>query len=183
MGRILLLLAGAAVLALPAVAGARAERHPHPASPPGFLVVRNASTDLGVAGDPVVTVVVRGFVIGRIAQEGAAELYYLPSGGTGAITPQAAGVNVSRHTVYCCDGVQGTRFTGSDFRFRAVGGVWRVVLYGAGISLYAGGEGSSSLLTLHGSTTYPSADGKYSLDGAPFVSLPSGVIKTTFEAK
>jgi hypothetical protein len=183
MPRILLLLVGVGFLALPAAAAARAERHPAPRH--GFLVVRNASTDGGVAGDPVVTVVVRGFVIGRVAQEGAAELYYYPSG-TGSITPQATGVNVSRHTVYY-NGVQGTRFTGSGFRFRAVGGVWRVVVYGSGISLYAGGEGPGSSptagITLHGSTTYPSDDGEYSLNGAPFLSLPAGVVTTKFEAK
>ena len=75
MQRILLLLASVGFLALPVAAAARPESHPKP----GFLVVRNASTDGGVAGSPVVTVVVRGFVLGHIAQEGAVELYYLPS--------------------------------------------------------------------------------------------------------
>ena len=55
----------------------------------------------------------------------------------------------------------GTEFSGSDFRFRAVGGVWRVVVYGAGVSLYAGGEGRA---LLHGSVAYPRDDGVYSFE-------------------
>src|SRR5262245_61062633 len=62
MRRILLLLAGAAMFALPAAAATRPQAH-HPA--PGFLVVHSASTDGGVAGRPVATVVVQGFVLGR----------------------------------------------------------------------------------------------------------------------
>ncbi len=74
----------------------------------------------------------------------------------------------------------GTEFSGSDFRFRAVGGVWRVVVYGAGVSLYAGGEGRASL---HGSRFSPAADGGYSFDGARFSSLPAGVVTQKFGTK
>lgn len=169
MRRSLLLLAGAAVMALPAAAAARQQSH-HPA--PGFLVVRGAFSDSGVAGSPVATVVVRGFVLGRLAQEGAVQLYHLASS-SGSLAAQATGVDVSRRAV-TWHGVPGTAFSGSDFRFRAVGGVWRVVVYGAGVSLYAGGEGSVSL---HGSVSYPRTDGEYSFDGGRFVSLPSGVVK------
>jgi len=178
MQRILLLLAGAAFLALPAAAAARPAVH---AQPPSFLVVRNASTDGGVAGSPVVTIVVKGFVIGRIAQEGAVEIYHVPSSAASAPAPaQATGADVSRHTVTWRT-LQGIEFTGSDFRFRAVRGVWRVVVYGSGVSLYAGGDGP--VLQLHGSVEYPNNDGEYSLDGRPFVSLPSNAIKQKFEAK
>lgn len=174
MGRILLLLAGAAVLALPAAADAR-----RPSTPPrGFLVVHNASTDGGVAGGAVATVVVKGFVIGRVAQEGAVDIYHLTSG-PGSPAAQATGATVSRRAVFFRT-VRGTEFSGSDFRFRAVGGVWRVVVYGAGVSLYAGG---ALRVTLHGSVAYPSADGEYSIDGGRFVSLPSGLVTRRFEAK
>ena len=173
MRRILLVLVGAAVLALPAAATARAQRHAQHHSGIGFLVVKNASADGGVAGSPVATVVVHGFVLGRIAQEGAVELFHIaPSGGA---LPQAAGVDVSRHQVFY-RGAPGTKFTGSGFRFRGVGGFWRVVVYGAGVSLYAGGEGKVSL---RGSVTYPGNDGVYSVDGGRFVSLPSGLITRT----
>src|SRR4051812_14449226 len=156
MRRILLLLASAAVLALPAAAGAHTQSHRHT---PGFLVVRNATPDRGIAGSPVATVAVRGFVIGHIAQEGAVEIYQFNSGSNSLA--QVSGIDVSRQTVtYHGRGhvaVQGTRFRGSDFRFRAVGGaggVWRVVVYGAGVSLLAGGKGK---VKLHGSVSYPSS--------------------------
>lgn len=175
MQRILLVLVGVAFLALPATAAARVQGH---AAPTGFLVVRNASADGGVAGSPVATVVVRGFVLGRVAQEGAVDIYHLASG-SGSLPAQAAGIDVStRHVSW--RGVQGTEFSGSGFRFRAVGGVWRVVVYGAGVSLYAGGALG---VTLHGSVAYPAADGEYSINGGPFASLPAGVITRRFEAK
>ncbi len=172
MRRILLVLAGVAVLTLPAAAAARTAGQPAP----GYLVVRGASTDAGIAGSPVVTLVVKGFALGRVAQQGSVELYHL----SGTLAPQAAGVDVSRRPVtYVGRGgvrVFGTAFSGSGFRFRAVGGVWRVVIYGAGVSLYAGGLGH---VALHGSVAYPSQDGDYSLNGAPFASLPSGVVTHT----
>lgn len=174
MRRILLSLTAAAVLILPAAATARVQAH-HPA---GFLVVRNASTDGGVTGSPVVTVVVRGFVIGRIQQEGVVQLYHLASG-AGSLAAQASGADVSRRSVVW-RGVPGTAFGGSDFRFRAVGGVWRVVIYGAGVSVYAGGHGK---VTLHGSIAYPTADGEYALNGRHFASLPTGEVTRRIEAR
>ena len=174
MGRILLLLAGAAVLALTAATDARPQSSP----PRGFVVVRNGSTDGGVAGSAVATVVVKGFVIGRIAQEGAVDIYHLTSG-AGSPAAQATGVTVSRRAVFFRT-LRGTEFSGSDFRFRAVGGVWRVVAYGAGVSLYAGG---ALRVTVHGSVAYPADDGEYSIDGGQFVSLPSGQITRRFEAR
>jgi hypothetical protein len=175
MRRTLLLLAGAAVLALPAAAAARPQSHQRA---PGFLVVRNASTDGGVRGSTVATVVVRGFVLGQIAQEGSVELYHLASS-PGSVAAQAVGVDVSRRAV-TWHGVPGTDYSGSGFRFRAVGGVWRVVVHGAGVSLYAGGAGRVSL---HGSVAYPGTDGEYSFDGGRFVSLPSGVVTRRLGAK
>jgi hypothetical protein len=168
MRRILLLLAGVAILALPAAATARAQSH-H--ATPDFLVVRNASTDGGVSGSPVATVVVRGFVLGKIAQEGAVQIYHVASS-AGSLAAQVAGVDVQRRAV-TWHGIPGTEFSGSDFRFRAVGGVWRVVVKGAGVSLYAGGVHSASL---HGSRFSPGTDGTYSFNGARFASLPAGVV-------
>jgi hypothetical protein len=172
MGRMLLLLAGLAVLALPAAAAARPQAH---VATPGFLVVHNAATDGGVDGKPVATVVVRGFVLGHIAQQGAVRFYNLASG-AGSNAPVVTGAEVSRtrRPFHCCHGLAGAEYRGSDFRFRVVGPAWRVVVYGSGISLFAGGIGSVSL---HGSVFAPRADGHYSFDGGRFVSLPSGVVK------
>jgi hypothetical protein len=171
MRRILLLLAGAAVLALPAAAAARAQSHR--VTRPGFLVVRNALTDGGVTGRPVATIVVNGFVIGRIAQEGRVQVYHLRSS-AGSLAGTATGVDVSRRPV-TWHGVPGTEFSGSGFRLRAVGGVWRVVVYGAGVSLYAAGRGPGRV-SLHGSVFSRGTDGVYSFNGEPFASMPTGVV-------
>jgi hypothetical protein len=171
MRRILLLLAGAAILALPAAAAARSQSL-HAA--PGFLVVQSASTDGGVTEGslPVATVVVRGFVLGHIEQEGRVQIFHLASA-AGSLAAQASGVDVRRRGVNYGP-VPGTEFSGSDFRFRAVGGDWRVVVYGAGVSLYSGGV--FRLVSLHGSVFNPRTDGRYSVNGAPFVSMPKGVV-------
>lgn len=170
MRGILLLLVGVAILALPAAASARAQSH---GAAPGFLVVRNASTD--GQGSRIATVAVEGFVLGHIKQEGAVEIYHIATS-AGSIAAQVTGVDVRRQA-RTWHGVPGTLFSGSDFRFRAVGGVWRVVVYGAGVSLYAGGVGKASL---HGSVFSPRNDGRYSFDGARFASLPAGVVKQKF---
>jgi hypothetical protein len=166
MRRFLLTLASFAVLALPAAAAARA----HTVAKPGFLVVRNAATDGGVTGGAVVTVALDGFVLGRIAQEGNVQIFHLASNASGGGSPQAAGVDVSRRAV-TWHGVSGTEFSGSGFRFRAVGGVYRVVIHGSGVFVYAAGHGRA---TLHGSVAYPTRDGTYALDGQAPRSLPSG---------
>jgi hypothetical protein len=178
MRRILLLLAGAAILALPAAAAARAQSQQ---AAPHFFVVRNASTDGDVVtGNPVATVVVNnGFVIGHVAQEGAVKLYHFASG-AGSVAPQVTGVDLIRQGV-TWHGQRGTKYTGNDFRFRAVGGVWRVVVYGAGVSLYAGGTYVKA--HLHGSTFSPRTDGVYAFDGEKFASLPSGVLTRTLGKK
>lgn len=166
MRRILLICATGAALALPAaVAHARTDR-----ATPGFLVVRNAATDGPVTGHPVVTVVVHGFVLGRVSQDGEVQIYRLASA-PNSLTVQANGPYVSRRTVKW-HGVSGTEFSGSGFSFRAVGGNYRVVLYGSGVYVYAGTVGHGSV-TLHGSTAYPKSDGEYAIDGRAFRSLPS----------
>ena len=74
MRRILLSLAGVALLALPIATSADAAQ-----GKPGFLVVRKAQGDGGLDGSPVVTVVVQGFVLGRASQEAQVDVYHLPS--------------------------------------------------------------------------------------------------------
>lgn len=168
MRRILLIGATAAVLCLPAAAAARGQSGA--AQHPGFLVVSNAAADGGVTGKPVVTVVVAGFVLGRVSQEGQVEIYHLASSGTGRLAAQASGPTLSRSAV-TWRGVPGTMYSGSGFRFRAVGGAWRVVIRGSGVSVFAGGHDLRA--TLLGSVAYPKQDGTYAFDGEPFRSLPS----------
>jgi hypothetical protein len=167
MRRILLSLAGVALLALPAATSAGAA-----GGKPGFLVVRKAQGDGGLYGPPVVTVVVQGFVLGRASQEARVEIYQLPSpaGGGGS---QAVGADVSKNVVHWRR-FAGTRYSGSAFRFRAIGGTYRIVVRGSGVSLFAGGHGT---VTLHGSSVYRGADGAYSIDGRAFRSLPATPLK------
>jgi hypothetical protein len=167
MRRILLSCAFAAVVLLPAAtpAGARGD------AKSGFLVVRKAAGDGGVRGGPVVTVVIDGFVLGRITQEADVQVYHLPSPTGGG--PQVAGADVSSRSIRW-HGFAGKEYSGSGFRFRAMNGAYRVVVRGAGVYLFAGGHGS---VTLHGSSFAPGSDGAYSIDGGRFLSLPKQPLK------
>jgi hypothetical protein len=161
MRRILLSCALLALFLLPAAAAASAS------AKPGFLVVKKASGDGGVNGPPVVTVIVKGFVLGRISQEGRVDIFQLPSAnGQGA--PQVKGADVAAQQIKW-HGFTGTKYRGSNFRFRAMGGSYRIVVRGAGIYLFAGGKG---LVRLEGSRFNPNQDGRYSVNGRTFRSLP-----------
>jgi hypothetical protein len=169
MRRILLSCVSVAVLLLSA--GASAGAAGNGKSGPGYLVVKKAADDGGVNGRPVVTLVVHGFVLGRVSakQEAQIDIYHLPGQGSS----QAAGGNKSA-TAVRYHGLPGTRFTGVGFRFRAIGGFYRVVVRSTGVYLFAGGRGN---VRLRGSSFDKSGDGKYSVDGAPFRSLPTRMIK------
>jgi hypothetical protein len=170
MRRILLSCVVMAVLGLPAAAFAR----PHAHTGPGFLVVRKASGDGGVNGHAVVTLVVHGFVLGSVRQDAEArvDIYQLPST-CSECTPVFAGPDVTAGAKRW-HGFTGREFRGSGFRFRAMGGYYRVVVHGSGVYLFAGGQGK---VWLHGSSFAPRSDGTYSVDGGPFRSLPTAIVK------
>ena len=168
MRRILLSLAGVALLALPAATSAGAAG----GGKSGFLVVRKAQGDGRLYGSPVVTVVVQGFVLGRASQEARIDVYHLPSAAGGG-APQAAGPDV-RTKVVRWRRFTGTEYNGSSFRFRAIGGAYRVVIRGSGVYLFAGGHGT---VVLHGSSVYPGSDGAYSIGGRPYRSLPAAPLE------
>ena len=169
MRRILLSCVLLGVLTLPAaaVAGSSAS------TKPGYLVVRHAAGDGGVNGRPVVTLVVRGFVLGRISREARVAVYYLPSKNGGGTPQVQQGADVSTSTRRW-HGLPGRVFNGSKFRFRAMGGFYRVVVRGFGIYLFAGGHGH---VTLRGSSVNLRADGQYSVDGSKFRSLPQAPLQ------
>jgi hypothetical protein len=166
MRRILLSCATVAVLMLPAATAAGARTKPAP----GFLVVQKATGDGGVHGSPVVTLVIQGFVLGRVPQgaEARIAIYHLPSA-TGEGKPQAVGADVSQRPLRW-RGHPGTEYRGSGFRFHAIDGAYRVVVRGARVYLFAGGNGSAQL---RGSRLYKRSDGKYSVDGEPPNSMPT----------
>jgi hypothetical protein len=164
MRRILFSCAALAVLMLPAAASARTRS---PAN--GYLVVQRANGDGGVHGSPVVTlVIVQGFVLGRVSQQARVDIYHLPSA-SGEGKPQAFGADVSQHPLRW-RGRPGVEYSGIGFHFRAIDGAYRVVVRGAGVYLFAGGNGS---VTLRGSSVYPRSDGKYSIDGELAKSMPA----------
>ena len=163
MRRILLSCALLALLTLPAAAAAGRASAP---AKPGFLVVRKAFDDGGVNGRPVAAVVVRGFVLGRVSQEARVDTYQLPSA---AGQLQVKGTDVSTSPIKW-HGFTGKEYSGSNFRFRAMGGFYRVVVRGSGVYLFAGGQGH---VTLRGSSHYPRADGTFSVNGGTFRSLPA----------
>jgi len=163
MRRILLILASVVLLFVPAASAAGAARR----SASGFVVVKNAAGDGGIQGHAVATIVVHGFVVGRVTQEARVDVYHLQTAAGGG-APQAVGPDVTKSSVRWRN-FTGNEYSGSGFRFSAIGGFYRVVVRGAGIYLFAGGHGS---VTLRGSTTYPGADGTYSIDGRRFYSLP-----------
>jgi hypothetical protein len=166
MRRILLSCAAVAVLLLPAAASAGTRD----ASKAGYLVVQKASGDGGVHGRAVVILVVQGFVLGRVPQgaEARVDVYQLPSA-TDKGAPQAVGSDVLRGSVRW-RGHKGIEFSGSGFRFRAIDGAYRVVVRGARVYLFAGGNGT---VQLRGSSVYKNADGKYSIDGGRPNSMPT----------
>jgi hypothetical protein len=169
MRRILLICASAVVLTLPAAAAAGARGH----AEPGFLVVRKAAGS--IYGHPVVTVVVQGFVLGRISPraEARVDVFQLPSAAGGG-APQAAPAPDVSHRAVQWRSFTGVEYSGSGFRFRAMGGFYRVVVHGSGVYLFAGGHGS---VWLRGSSHYPRADGTYSIDGRAPRSLPANRLK------
>jgi hypothetical protein len=171
MRRILLSCATFAVLTLPAAAAARTAGQAK--SKQGFLVLRKAAGDGGVNGSPVLTAVVRGFVLGRVSsrREARIDIYQLPSA-HGANAPEVVGL--ARKRAVRWRGLPGAEYNGSGFRFRAIGGFYRVVVRGAGIYLFAGGVRN---IRLRGSSFHPAADGTYSLNGAPPRSLPKHLLK------
>ena len=166
MRRILVSCAVVGVLALSAAAIARSSA----AARPGYVVVRKAVGNGGVNGSPVVKLAVQGFVLGRVTREGQVEIVQLPTvSGRGAPqhTPGVTARRIHWH------GFTGQQYTGSNFRFRAMGGRYHVVIRGTGVYLFAGGQGS---VKLQGSS-YVRPDGTYSVNGGRPRSLPKRLVK------
>jgi hypothetical protein len=165
-----------------AVAGPAAAAVLRPSAGEGTLVVQNADNGDGIApgARPVVTLVIQhGFVIGQVAEQGRIAIYDLDQ--TDQSAPEVTGAvsheDVSR-TVRTPDGLQtqtGTQWTGANFRFRAVDGTYRVVIWGSGVYLFA--SGSEGRVWFTGQADAPLGDGKYSLNGGDWHSLPVAGMK------
>jgi hypothetical protein len=123
----------------------------------GTLVVQNGTAPKGVA---VITLVIRGVAIGQISGYGK------------VVIDDPTGDNIPEVTNYVWHRSTGTEDTwaGSNFRFRAVGGTYRITVYGQDVDLVASGQGT---VVLTGSPDAPTTDGRYSLNGQDFRSLPA----------
>jgi len=157
--RRLLVLCALCALALPASALAYTS-----GGADGTLVVRNGSSD--DFSTPVVRLVAfHGAIFGQI------------DGGRIVIddlTPNDTYVPVvTNYTVHLIlsDSMKQV-WRGQNMRFRVDGGRYTISLYGVGIDLNAVGQPAAGKVWLQGSATLP-ADGKYSIDGADFRSLPA----------
>lgn len=156
MRRTVVICASLIALVVPAVALAISE-----VPGDGTLVVKNGSAPRGTA---VVTLVIRGAAIGQIFGVGRIVIDDpTPSDG---FAPEVTGANWHRDT-----GDTETTWGGAgpDFRFRAVGGIYKITIYGSGVDLVASGHGTVILV---GSTDTPTRDGVFSLNGADPRSLP-----------
>ena len=146
--RRLVVLIGVLTLALPAGAGA-VQRGPGD----GSLVVENAQG--------VVTLAVRGGIIGRFDQ-GTIEVFDpVPGDGLG---PIVRGYQKVREL-----GPRRTQYSGEgDVRFRLIGGAYRVRISAIGLDVSAVGKGTAVL----DGTGFSDQPGRYSLNGDVFKPLP-----------
>ena len=128
----------------------------------GTLVVKNGSAPRGV---PVVTLVIRGAVIGEVT--GVGKIVIDDPTPRDGFAPEVTGVQTG---IESRPATPPTKWGGADFRFRAVGGTYKITIYGSDVDLVASGHGT---VILAGSTDTPTQDGRYSLNGGDFRSLPA----------
>ncbi len=127
----------------------------------GSLVVKDASGPR-TGNVPVVALIITGAAIGHVDQGSIV----IDNGATAEVT-KGSGVLWSKDSKISATAQM---WGGTDFKFRAVGsGKYTILIYGSGIDVVALGTGTVSLTGL---ADDPLNDGKYSLNGKAFVSLP-----------
>jgi hypothetical protein len=131
-----------------------------PADTSGTLVVKNG---MAPQGTPVVTLVIRGAAIGQVT--GSGRIQIKDESPDDPYTAEVTGADWQVDK-----GDAGTRWGGPGFSFRAVGGAYTITIWGSGVNLVASGRGSAFLT---GSAEAPGRDGRYSLNGHDFQSLPA----------
>ena len=164
MRRLALLCLPLGALALPAAALAV-----HTAAGDGTLVVQSGGAPAKAA---VVTLVINGTVIGHVSSgspDQSDTVVVDDANNTGNVA--ATGVYLTKSST-TDDTQTGTKwtFSGSDFRFRAAAGVYKVTVYGSGVDLFAVGTGK---VVIQGQSDPKVPDGTYSLNGADWRSLPA----------
>lgn len=133
----------------------------------GSLVVKYGQAPYvpGVSGTPVVQMTITGSVIGQVSSgklvidAGANADKSAEPQVTGAGFPSTSPKSSTAQIWKSTDG----------FTFRAVGGTYTVLVYGTGVNLVAVGTGT---VRVAGMPDTPTGDGKFSLNGNAFDSLP-----------
>jgi hypothetical protein len=138
----------------------------------GTLVVKSGSAPAKVA---VVTLVISGTAIGHVSTGSPDQfdtVVIVDAKNTGAVAASATGsaslVKTSGPDLLT-SGTR-TKLVGSDFRFRAADGLYKITIYGSGVDLFAVGKGQ---VVLQGQTDPTVSDGRYSVDGGDWHSLPA----------
>lgn len=167
MRRLALLCLPVGALALPAAALAIGT-----SAGDGTLVVQGGSAPAQVA---VVTLVVNGTVIGHVSSgspDQSDTVVVDDANNTGNVAASGlTGAYLSKTSTSDATGPGTTwKLSGSDFRFRAADGVYKLTVYGSGIDLFAVGTGK---VVIQGQPDTKVSDGKYSLNGADWRSLPA----------
>ena len=128
----------------------------------GSLVVKNGQAPWP-SSTPVVSLTITGSVIGQV-DHGKLVIDAGPNADLDA-QPQVTGAEWRGDSTRSPT----AQIWKGSFKFRAVGGTYTVLVYGTDVNLVAVGTGT---VKLAGLPDTPSGDGKYSLNGGDFVSLP-----------
>jgi hypothetical protein len=130
----------------------------------GTLVVKNGTApDSGPDKVPVVRMKITGSVIGQLTGQGR---IIIDAGAKLAPTVEVTGA-AGPSSVPQSDTAKLWVGDANGFKFRAVGGTFTIVIFGAGVNLVAVGTGTVTLAGTPGSAT----DGRYSLNGDDFKPL------------
>jgi hypothetical protein len=157
MRRLSVILGLFSVIAVPAAALAAPT-----ATGDGSLVVQRGAAPQGV---PVAVLQITGSVIGEVGGYGKLVIDATPNA-TGPQEPLVTGAGLPSDSPRSATAQV---WKATDFKFRAVGGTYTVLVYGTGVNLVAVGSGTVRLAGFPGT---PVGDGRYSLNGGDFVSLP-----------
>ena len=131
----------------------------------GSLVVKNGSAP---AGTPVVVLQITGSVIGQIGANGKLVIDAGPNADASA-EPLVTGAGLPSDSTRSATAQVWRGNSVNSFKFRAIGGTYTILVYGSGVNLVAVGTGT---VKLAGMPDTPSGDGRYSLNGDDFASLP-----------
>ena len=135
----------------------------------GSLVIQNGAAPWNSPGSPDVPVVqlrITGSVIGHV--DGYGKIVIDAGSDTDAVY-QVIGAGRPTDSKFSDTA---SVWTAADFKFRAVGGKFTILIYGSDVNLVAAGKG---IVRVAGLPDKPKGDGLYSLNDGDFKSLPGAL--------